>query len=205
MFYVYDIEGLRFRGPMEALDKVRKVERRAGVPGVKGQQGEAFNTNGNNSHQVASVYQNNTSKSNILEPLVRIEQIMTSPVITIDPWDTMKEAWQLLQTNNIQQLVVVTDNDMVSGMLADLDILKHGNLDKLNQLVSDEIVVGDVVGEDIITTDKESDIRRVAKVMAYYHVQAMPVTADKGVLAGIVTRGDILRGFAENPKLNLWA
>jgi CBS domain-containing protein len=33
----------------------------------------------------------------------------------------------------------------------------------------------------------------------------MPVTGDGGKLIGIVTRGDILRGFAENPKLNLWA
>jgi CBS domain-containing protein len=40
--------------------------------------------------------------------------------------------------------------------------------------------------------------------MAYYHVDAMPVLRDDTRLVGVVTRGDILRGFAENPRLNLW-
>ena len=36
MFYVYDLDGLRFRGPMEALERERKVERRAPVQPLKG-------------------------------------------------------------------------------------------------------------------------------------------------------------------------
>ena len=36
MFYVYDLDGLRFRGPMEALEQERRVARRAPVQPLKG-------------------------------------------------------------------------------------------------------------------------------------------------------------------------
>ena len=62
----------------------------------------------------------------------------------------------------------------------------------------------EVIKKEVVATDSISDIRRVAKVLAYYHIDALPVIENKR-LVGIVTRGDILRGFAENPKLNLWA
>lgn len=41
-------------------------------------------------------------------------------------------------------------------------------------------------------------------VPAHFHIDALPVVEDE-TLTGIVTRGNILRRFTENPKLNLYA
>jgi len=70
--------------------------------------------------------------------------------------------------------------------------------------VQRDLLVSEVLSRETYTTDAISDIRRVARVMAFYHLDAMPVM-ERERLVGIVTRGDILRGFAANPKLNLWA
>ncbi|WP_419176428.1 MULTISPECIES: CBS domain-containing protein [Desulfosediminicola] len=44
----------------------------------------------------------------------------------------------------------------------------------------------------------------MARVLALHHIDSMPVTCKAGYLVGIVTRGDILRSSAENPRLDLW-
>ena len=110
----------------------------------------------------------------------------------------------MLKNSNIRQLVITSNTNKVQGILSDRDILKHIVVTDDQIDVNRNLLVADIMNPETLTTDSLSDIRRVARVMAFYHIDAMPVV-EKEYLAGIVTRGDILRGFAENPKLNLWA
>lgn len=209
MFYVYDPDGLRFRGPMEALERDRKVERRAPVPPLprggrrtpfpEGPAGQGAGS------QAVAAYRQATSRENMVEPLVHIYQIMTTPVTTISGETALLEAWRTLGRTGIRQLVVVSERNQVVGMLSDRDILRRINVIDDEVEVELALTAADVMQREVITTDSMSDIRRVARVLAFYHVDSMPVTGEGGRLIGIVTRGDILRGFAENPKLNLWA
>jgi predicted transcriptional regulator len=89
-------------------------------------------------------------------------------------------------------------------MLSDRDILRRLNVIDGEVEIEMALTVSDVMQQEVISTDSISDIRRVARVMAFHHVEAIPVTRSEGNLIGIVTRGDILRSFAENPRLNLW-
>jgi CBS domain-containing protein len=89
-------------------------------------------------------------------------------------------------------------------MLSDRDILKRINIVDNVVQANQDVLVSDVVNREIISTHSISDIRRIAKVLAHFHIDALPVVEDE-VLIGVVTRGDILRGFADNPKLNLYA
>jgi len=209
MFYVYDLDGLRFKGPVEQLERERKVTRRAPVPSVKrGRRTTLFSeTQGVPApdNPAVAAYLRTMNRANMVEPLVHIYQIMSSPVVTVASDISLIEAWGMLDQNGIRQLVVITERNRVVGMLGDRDILKRINVidDKVD--MNRDLTVADVMQRDVITTDSISDIRRVARVMAYYRIDSLPVTRDDGDLAGIITRGDILRGFAKNPRLNLWA
>jgi acetoin utilization protein AcuB len=204
MFYVYDIDGIRFRGPMEALERERRVEKSEAVPPLREGKGVPFSAEGAGA-RAAEAYRRATRQEEMIEPLVHIYQIMTNPVSTIGGETSLVEAWKMLSRTGRRQLVIISEKKQVIGMLSDRDILKRINVVDGEVDVDRGLTVSDVMQREVITTDSMSDIRRVARVMAFYHVDAMPVMGTDDRLVGIVTRGDILRGFAENPKLNLWA
>jgi len=208
MFYVYDLDGLRFRGPMEALEQERRVARRAPVQPLKGGgrttpfPEEAGRQAANN--PAVAAYLQVMNRENMVEPLVHIYQIMNSPVATISGDISLLEAWRTLERLGLRQLVVVSERNLVAGMLSDRDILKRINVVGGEVEMEPGMTVAEVMQREVVATDSISDIRRVAKVMAFSHLDSLPVTREDGQLVGIVTRGDILRSFAENPRLNLW-
>jgi len=207
MFYVYDPDGLRFRGPMEALEQERRVARRAPVQPMKGgERATPFPEEGTRQapNPAVSVYQQVMNNDNMVEPLIHIYQIMSSPVATISGEISLLDAWRTLEQRKLRQLVVVSDRNQVVGMLSDRDILRRINVISGEVEMELALTVADVMQREVITTDSMSDIRRVARVMAFTHTDSLPVTRDDGQLIGIVTRGDILRSFADNPRLNLW-
>ncbi|MCP3889678.1 MAG: CBS domain-containing protein [Desulfobulbaceae bacterium] len=203
MFYVYDLDGLKFRGSLEELDQWGSVARKSKIQPLKEDTSSSTSSEAPESRAI-SAYQKIVSKDNMVEPLVHTYQIMSFQVSTIHHETPLVDAWWKLKNSTIRQLVVTTDQKRVVGMLSDRDILKRINVVDDEVQVDQELIVGEVISQEIITTNSTSDIRRVARVLAFYHINALPVL-DKEKLVGIVTRGDILRGFAANPKLNLWA
>jgi acetoin utilization protein AcuB len=203
MFYVYDIDGLKFKGPMEELEQWRNVTRKNNVQKLEEDKSFSPYQKGTGS-QATAAYEKMIARDTMVEPLVHIHQIMSTPVTTIHHDASLVEGWSTMHDNKIRQLIVISDRKNVMGVLSERDILKRVNVIGDDLEVNQELKVSDVIKSDIITTDSMSDIRRVARVLAYYHIDAVPVM-DAERLVGIVTRGDILRGFAEHPKLNLWA
>jgi len=203
MFYVYDVEGLQFRGSLEALEQSRRVEKSDAAGELTFDDHLSESSTGPQA-QAAASYEKMLRKKNLVEPLVHIYQIMSSPVSTIPPTLPLLDAWTRLNQGNIRQLVVTGSRQEVLGVLSDRDILKHIIIEDDSIHMESNHTVAEILPQEVITTDSMSDIRRVAKVMAFYHLDAMPALQDEK-LVGIVTRGDILRGFADNPKLNLWA
>ncbi len=202
MFYVYGVEGLQFQGRLEDLVANRRVERGRAVRPVKSEQ-QSAEISPENAQAIHS-YQRYINREDMVEPLVHIFQIMSSPVSTIGRDTSLYDAWIMLKQSNIRQLVVTTGSRQVLGVVSDRDILSRINISDDEIEVNRDLSVNEVIADETYSTDAISDIRRVARVMAYYHLDAMPVIESER-LAGIVTRGDILRGFAANPKLNLWA
>lgn len=207
MFYVYDAEGLNFKGSLEFLERQRLVNRRMAVSAIQENNRLAqFSESKEKSpeSQVTRAYKESVRPPNMVEPLVHAYQIMSSPVVTIPPTISLSDVWQMLKEKNMRQVVVLSEENKLLGVLSDRDILHRINIVNEEVEVQQNIVVGEIIQKETFTTDLMSDIRRVARVMAFYHIDAMPVMQEDK-LVGIVTRGDILRGFAEHQKLNLWA
>jgi len=204
LFYVNDIDGLKFTGPLEELEQWRKVARREKVPALGGDEQSPELGSGVNAGAVATYQKYLKGDDGMVEPLVHAHQIMSTPVITTLLGTSLLDAWNLLETETVRQVIVTTEQRKVLGMLSERDILKRINIVGGIAQVSPGLSVSDVVNREIISTHSISDIRRIAKVLAQFHIAALPVVEDE-VLIGIVTRGDILRGFATHPKLNLYA
>lgn len=204
MFYVNDVDGVKFTGPLEELERWGKIARRQKVPALEGEKKSLDAGSGGNTGALAAYQKYLTGDKGMIEPLVHAHQIMSSPVLTILLGTPLIDAWNILEQESVRQLIVTTPERKVLGMLSERDILKRINVVDGVAVVSPELAVDDVVNREIISTHSISDIRRMAKVLAQFHIDALPVVEDE-VLIGIVTRGDILRGFAANPKLNLYA
>ncbi len=208
MFYVYDIDGLRFQGSLEDLES-RRVEKTRPIKALIGN-GTTFSKLLDEERErsanikVINAYQRVVRKEAMVEPLVHVYQIMSTPVSTVGGDVPLYNAWLMLKESSIRQLVVTSLNKKVLGVLSDRNIFQHIKVIDGRIEVQRDLLVSEVLPRETYTTDAMSDIRRVARVMAFYHLDAMPVMEHER-LVGIVTRGDILRGFAANPKLNLWA
>ena len=134
-----------------------------------------------------------------------VKDIMVKNLISITKHETLKEAYDILKTYKISQILVVTnDNEIVSmvnkkiilNLLMDnLEYTQHTLEKKLEYLELPEI----------LTTSPITDIRRVAKVLIEYHQDALPVVDDKHKVVGIVSKTDIIKAISNIPNIQFFA
>ena len=208
MFGLYNIRGPQFQGPLEKLYQVHPVIRSQAakfalhpeVPPDQQRQKE------NRPKQAAAAYARALNLDHEREPLYHVEQIMHRQPHVIAADRLVGEGWMELQKLRIKQLPVVDEQGTVVGLLTESGLLRRiivtGDGDLLQV---PQAPVSEVMASPVITADPMTDIRRIAKVMADYGFPALPIVDEEKGLVGIVTRGDILRKFANTPPLQLWS
>ena len=65
--------------------------------------------------------------------------------------------------------------------------------------------VSEVMASPIPAVTADTELRRVAAVLLDTGLPGLPVTDEAGVLAGFISRTDILRAVAADPPLDLWS
>ena len=65
--------------------------------------------------------------------------------------------------------------------------------------------VSEVMLSPVPTVSADAALRRVAAVLLDTGLPGLPVTDEAGVLAGFISRTDILRAVAADPPLDLWS
>ena len=139
------------------------------------------------------------------EPVYQVKDIMTKNCIYIDTQSSINEAYETLRKLNIEQMPVVSFGKKIIGMISKKMILEllmediQNNQHILNKKI-DEIEL-----TERITAVQIADIRRVAKVMIDFKLDAIPIVADDDILVGIVSKSDILRAVSYLPKMQLWS
>lgn len=145
---------------------------------------------------------------------LRVRDIMTSQVITLSENDKLSKAISVFALDTITGAPVIDEEYRMIGMISETDILNLlVKMDKLhnpkglefmdedneectkvkNLMISEfnKITVGDVMVRTVLSTSPNTCVREVLKVMMEKDVNRLPVL-EKGVLVGIVTRGDIM-------------
>lgn len=128
-------------------------------------------------------------------PQASVVEAMSRPVLTIDVNETLWDAWQLLSVSGLRHLVVVEDGRCL-GVISDRMILT-------DVPVSEERMRSRGVGA-LLSRGPSRSVRdtatlaHVARTMAHYSAEAVPVLDALDRLVGIVTGSDLVRWWADD-------
>lgn len=131
-------------------------------------------------------------------PAIRVQELMSRPVVTIRADAGWEEAWRLMGARKIRHLPVVDAAGTLVGIVTDRD---------LGQLAADPeargaeldlgaapspVTVGRVMTWGVVTARPETEIREAARLMYEQRIGALPVVQDDRVV-GILTASDLIR------------
>ncbi len=211
MFIVYSPEGQSFIGSSQKIPPLKVDPLRRSNPleedvteGVStGVDQEGRKRNKSTSHSAIHAYKS-TQKKTIRRVVVKVAEIMSSPVKVISDENSIEEAWQLMQVQNIQHLPVIRAGKLV-GICSQRDLLNRVIVDKDGLLEGAKRErVADIMQTHVVTTTEETDIRHVANVLSQYDIGALVIMNPYETPVGIVTRGDIIKRLGNEPPLELY-
>ncbi|MFP8883068.1 CBS domain-containing protein [Streptomyces mangrovi] len=134
-----------------------------------------------------------------------VGDVMTEDVVTFRPDTPLSEVAALLDANDIVAAPVVDADGAPVGVVSASDVLRHetGMPDPQGQDGDDERpwgkararTAGALMSSPVFTARADWTIPRVARELRRRHVKQLPVVDEDGLLAGIVTRSDLLDVF----------
>jgi|EPASupsiteSAE347_1022098.scaffolds.fasta_scaffold00240_6 CBS domain-containing protein len=127
-----------------------------------------------------------------MEGFMKVVELMNKNVVTCRPSETLTVIVNKFELFNIAGMPVVEKGKLI-GIVCQSDILRKL---KEEQRTLHELTVKDVMMENIITVPPTESVFNVAKIMVEKHINRIPVVENDAV-AGIVTRGDIIKAVAE--------
>jgi CBS domain-containing protein len=119
---------------------------------------------------------------------VKVEDVMSSPVITIKDTDTVLAAAKLMKKNEIGCVVVVDKDDKPLGLMTERDVVRRvAALD----LLPSKVQASKSMTKPPATIDASTDVAEAAKRMRELKIRRLVVLLG-GKLKGIITSNDIV-------------
>lgn len=202
MFIVYSPEGRSFIGAVQNLPAL-KVEPAKRINKIDETDEERKEKHTPKKSGALDAYKNNQQESK-RSIIVKVSEIMVSPVITVGANNTLEEAWNLMKDNSIKHLPVLDDAELV-GMCSQSDLLGRIIVSKSGDLegVKPERVK-DVMHSEVVTTSLDTDIRHIAQALTGYQIDALVIMNEYHQILGIVSEGDLIRRLAKEPPIELY-
>lgn len=132
------------------------------------------------------------------ETIMKINEIMSRGVRTVTPSTTLREAAEVMRQADIGALVV-NDNDRMSGVITDRDIVIRAVADGLDP----SSPVSAVMSDDVCYCYDDEEIDHVAKNMAQIEKRRLPVVNREKRLVGMVSLANIATCNADKLSANL--
>ena len=118
---------------------------------------------------------------------MRVNDVMSAPVYTIDATEPATTAWEMMRFRRTRHLVVTGSEGRVIGVISASDLGgKNGDTVRLRRQVSD------LMTEKLLVCTTETTIREAANLMRGHAVNCLPVFNGSDRLKGIVTAVDLL-------------
>ena len=124
-----------------------------------------------------------------IAPMVKVTDIMTSPVIAVNPDARVEEGYRTMLRFGIKSLPVANSEGEVVGMMTRKD------LDKAHLHGLDRAKISDFMTQGIISLSSEASIDEAHRMMATYGFEKMPVLDSSGRLVGTLSRADLLKSL----------
>ncbi|MEM4576920.1 MAG: CBS domain-containing protein [Candidatus Nezhaarchaeales archaeon] len=122
-------------------------------------------------------------------PNVKVADVMTSDVVTVDASEKARRAAMLMDKYGIGCVVVTDHQGRPIGIVTERDLISRVMAKGFN---GDEITCREVMSSPLITIDPQVPLIAAMSKMARNRVRRL-VVLDKGRLVGIITERDVLR------------
>lgn len=121
-------------------------------------------------------------------PEVNVEDVMSSPIVTIKDTDSVLTAAKLMRKNKIGCVVVVDKTGKPRGLITERDIVRRvASLD----LLPSKVQASKSMTKPPITIAPSANVTEAAKKMRELKVRRL-IIVEEGKLRGIVTSNDIV-------------
>ncbi|MGL6280018.1 MAG: CBS domain-containing protein [Gaiella sp.] len=144
---------------------------------------------------------------------MKVADLMTTDVLAASPDQTLKDAARALASRGISGLPVVGSSARVLGVLSEADILAKevdggARVSALQRFLEgppvddrfNAMLVEEAMTAPAITIAPERPITEAAGMMLAEGINRLPVVDDEGRLIGIISRGDLVRAFAQDDE-----
>jgi CBS domain-containing protein len=149
---------------------------------------------------------------------MHVRDVMITPVITVKPSTTVKEAAELFLEKKISAAPVVDSEQGLVGIISEGDLLhrveagteRHRSRWLAGFIEADTLAaeyvkahgrkVADVMTRSVITAAPDTPLHEVATLMEQNAIKRVPIL-DKGELVGIVSRANLLQAVASARRL----
>lgn len=153
--------------------------------------------------------------------MVKVREVMSHPVTTINPETLVKDAAVLLSERNVSGVPVMQD-EVIVGVFSESDVLRSikttkkdlrlvfPSISSLGIAFQEEVTqreileayeevgnspVKDVMSREVFSISPDITLNEAIMLMVEKRIKRLPVVEDRK-LVGIITRGDIIRGLA---------
>lgn len=137
-----------------------------------------------------------------------VSEIMSAPVLTIEPDALAADAARLMEENRVRRIIVVDQDGYICGIVTDADVLEAATAERaINPydpgFEEEWLSVRDVMTAEVITIDPEAAIGQLVEKFMEIKISGIPVVQPAGprgehlLPIGIVTETDIFRLISE--------
>lgn len=148
----------------------------------------------------------------------RVSDLMAKNVFSVDRMHTLSHVKKTLEQKGVGRLVVkekdfpvgiITATDVMFAELGDpvagirvrrKNIFRRAGTGTKERVEVTQPLAGDVMEADPITILAKENAVKAAQLMLDNNVSGLPVVDSNGLLAGIITKTDIVRAFLESEK-----
>ncbi|TMQ90278.1 CBS domain-containing protein [Actinomadura soli] len=134
-----------------------------------------------------------------------VREAMTSPVVTIPPSATVRQAIRVLHEHDVTALPVVDEPGRLIGIVSETDLLHDVFEHDPKALARTDATaaspsrrrVAEVMTRDVKTAQPNTDVTVLAETMMKTRIKSVPVLAGSDIV-GIVTRQDLIAILAHD-------
>lgn len=143
---------------------------------------------------------------------MKVQEIMSSRVVTVTPATSYKELWNSILKKHLHSLPVIDKHKKIVGIVAEEDLLKPlypdytrfiEDLTSAHDFESMEDTIREIVDlsakhimkRRIVFTRPETPIMRALSRMLVHDIRQLPVVDEGDVLVGVISKGDIFKAL----------
>ena len=146
---------------------------------------------------------------------MKVKDVMTSPVVSIEPDSTIPQAVRIMLQRHISGLPVVDTSAHVIGIISESDLLRDDGKGVdgspwLQMMVGPDALsgepaqlsarrVGNVMTRGPVTVAPNASIAQACRLMEQHGIKRLPVVQND-TLVGLIARADLVRAFAQSTE-----